>query len=73
MERLDFIEKILPNMNWITEIDKKLLDSSNKIEGFLKHINRRINNLETNKGKDDQNLRIGKLEETMDVLSTTFS
>ena len=73
MERLDFIEKNLPNMNWITEIGKKLLDSSNKNEGSLKHINRRINNLETNKGKDDQILRIGKLEETMDALSTTFS
>ena len=73
MERLDFLENNLPNMNSITELDKKLLDSSNKVEGSLKHINRRINNLETNKGKDDQNLRISKLEEIMDAVGATFS
>ena len=56
-------------MNWATEIDKKLLDSSSKIEGSLSYINRRINNLETNKGKDDQNLRISKLEEIMDAVA----
>ena len=52
---------------------REKFDSSSKIEGSLKYINRRINNLETNKGKDDQNLRIGKLEETMDALGKTFS
>ena len=60
-------------MNWATEVDKKLLDSTSKIEGSLKHINRRINNLETNKGKDDQNLRISKLEEIMEAIGVTFS
>ena len=73
MGQLDLLEKNLPSMNWTTEIDKKLLDSSSKIEGSLMHINRRINNLETNKGKDDQNLRINKLEEIMDAIGATFS
>ena len=61
VERLDILEKNLSSMNWTTKADKKLLDSSSKIEGSLKHINRRINNLETNKWKDEQNLRISKL------------
>ena len=60
-------------MNWATEVDKNLLDSTSKIEGSLKHINRRINNLETNKGKDDQILRISKLEEIMEAMGATFS
>ena len=73
MERLDFLEKNFPSMNWTTEIDKKLLDISSNIEVSLKHINRKINNLETNKGKNDQNLRISKLEEIMDAVGATFS
>ena len=73
VERLDILEKNLSSMNWATEVDKKLLDSTIKIEGYLKHINRRINNLETNKGKDDKKLRIGKLEEIMEAIGVTFS
>ena len=43
MERLNAIEKNVPNLDKINELDKKLLDNNSKFDGSLKHINKRIN------------------------------
>ena len=73
MEKLDCIITNLPNNDKVSEIDKKILDNTTKFNVSLRNTNRRINMLETKKGKDDQTLRIEKLEEVIDTLGNTFS
>ena len=63
IKKLESIEKNLPN----------LLDSTSKVDESLGTINERIAVLETSTIQDNQNLRIGELEEAMDAISSTFT
>ena len=63
IKKLESIEKNLPN----------LLDSTSKVDESLGTINERIAVLETSTIQDNQNLRIGELEEAVDVISSTFT
>jgi hypothetical protein len=57
------LEKSLPN----------LLDSTNQVNESIESINKRITVLEASIMHGNQNLRIGKLEEAMETLGSTFS
>ena len=63
VKRLDSLEKTLPNLLYDTTHTNELIGS----------INKRITVLEGNITHDDRILRIGKLEEAMETLSSTFS
>jgi hypothetical protein len=63
MKKLISLEKSLPN----------LLDNTSQINELIESINRRITVLEASIMHDNQNFRIGKLEEAMETLSLTFS
>ena len=62
-KRLSSLEKSLPNA----------LDNASQINESIESINRRITVLEVSNIHDNRNLRIGKLEEAMETLSSTFS
>ena len=49
------------------------LDNASKVNESIVSINKRITILEASNIHDNQNLRIGKLEEAMETLSSTFS
>jgi hypothetical protein len=57
------LEKSLPN----------LLDNASQVNESIESINKRITVLEASIIHDNQNLRIGKLVEAMETLSSTFS
>jgi hypothetical protein len=63
IERLSSLEKSLPNC----------LDHASQINESIESINKRIVGLEDRNTHDSINLRIGKLEEAMETLGTTFS
>ena len=62
-KRLSSLEKSLPNA----------LDNASQINESIESINRRITVLEVSNIHDNRNLRIGKLEEAMETLSSSFS
>jgi hypothetical protein len=57
------LEKSLPN----------LLDNTSQVNESIESIDKRITVLEASTIHDNQNLRIGKLEESMETLSSIFS
>ena len=63
VEKLSSIEKSLPNF----------LANTSQINESIESINKRIIVLEASNTHDNRNLRIGKLEEAMETLSSTFS
>ena len=63
VERLSSLEKSLPNS----------LVNASQINESIENINKRITVLEASNTHDNRNLRIGKLEEAMETLSSTFS
>jgi hypothetical protein len=63
MEKLNSLEKSLPN----------LLDNASQVSESIESIGKRITALEASTTHDSQNLRIGKLEEPMETLSSIFS
>jgi hypothetical protein len=63
IEKLSSLEKSLPN----------LLDNASHVNESIESIGKRINALEASIIHDSQNLRIGKLEESMETLSSIFS
>ena len=72
MKKLESIEKSLPSIDKINEIEK-LHDSTSKLGESFGKINRRVTVLETSAIHDNQNSRIGELEEVIDTLRSTFS
>ena len=62
-KRLSSLEKSLRNF----------LDNASQINESIESINKRITVLEVSNIHDNRNLRIGKLEEAMETLSSTFS
>ena len=63
VERLSSLEKSLPN----------LLVNVSQINELIESINKRTTVLEASNTHDNRDLRIGKLEEAMETLSSTFS
>jgi hypothetical protein len=63
VEKLSSLEKNLPN----------LLDNASQVNESIENIGKRITALEASTIHDSQNLRIGKLEESMETLSSIFS
>ena len=63
IERLSSLEKSLPNY----------LDNASQINESIESVNKRITVSEASNTHDSINLRIGKLEEAMETLSSTFS
>jgi hypothetical protein len=63
IEKLSSLEKSLPN----------LLDNSSQVNKSIESIGKRIAALEASTIHDSQNLRFGKLEESMETLSSIFS
>jgi hypothetical protein len=63
IEKPNSLEKNLPN----------LLDNASQVNESIESIGKRITALEASTIHDSQNLRIGKLEESMETLSSIFS
>jgi hypothetical protein len=63
LERLSSLEKSLPN----------ILDNASQVYESIESIGKRITILEAITTLDSQNLRIWKLEESMETLSSIFS
>jgi hypothetical protein len=63
IEKLGSLKKSLPN----------ILDSASKVNESIESIGKRITVLEASTIYNSQNLRIGKLEESMETLSLIFS
>jgi hypothetical protein len=63
IEKLSSIEKSLPN----------LIDNASQVNESIESIGKRITVLEASTIHDSINLRIGKLEESMETLSSVFS
>jgi len=63
IKRLNSLEKSLPNF----------LDNTSQVNETVESINKRITMLEASNALDNQNHRIGKLEEAMETLGSTFS
>jgi hypothetical protein len=63
IEKLSSLEKSLPN----------LLDNASQVNESIESIYKRITVLEASTIHDSQNLRIGKLEKSMETLSSIFS
>jgi DNA-directed RNA polymerase subunit H (RpoH/RPB5) len=63
LEKLSSLEKSLPN----------ILDNASRVNELIESIGKRITVLEASTTFDSQNLRIGKLEECMETLSSIFS
>jgi hypothetical protein len=63
VEKLSSLEKSLPN----------LLDNASQVNESIESIGKRIVALEASTIHDSQNLRISKLEESMETLSSIFS
>jgi DNA-directed RNA polymerase subunit H (RpoH/RPB5) len=63
LEKLSSLEKSLPN----------ILDNASHVNELIESIGKRITILEASTTLNSQNLRIGKLEESMETLSSIFS
>jgi DNA-directed RNA polymerase subunit H (RpoH/RPB5) len=63
LEKLSSLEKSLPN----------ILDNACRVNELIESIGKRITVLEASTTLDSQNLRIGKLKESMETLSSIFS
>jgi DNA-directed RNA polymerase subunit H (RpoH/RPB5) len=63
LEKLNSLEKSLPN----------ILDNASRVNELIESIGKRITVLEASTTLDSQNLRIGKLEESIETLSSMFS
>jgi hypothetical protein len=63
LEKLSSLEKSLPN----------ILENASRVNESIESICKRITVLEASTTLDNQNLRIGKLEESMETLSSIFS
>jgi DNA-directed RNA polymerase subunit H (RpoH/RPB5) len=63
LEKLSSLGKSLPN----------ILDNASRVNELIESIGKRITILEASTTLDSQNLRIGKLKESMETLSSIFS
>ena len=70
MSKLEKIEKEMPSMSKIIEVDCRILGNMNRLHSSIRNVSKI---LETLKLKDDDPSRINKIEEVIDALGTTLS
>ena len=69
MKRLDTLEKNIPSINKINEMDKKLDNNFNRVNGYIRNATTKVKALHSLK---DHPERISKLEENFHTLGATF-
>jgi hypothetical protein len=67
------LEKVIKKMSSLEKSLPNLLDNASQVNESIEGINKRITILEASTIHDNQNLRIGKLEESMKTLSSILS
>jgi DNA-directed RNA polymerase subunit H (RpoH/RPB5) len=67
------LEEVLENLSTLEKSLPNILDNASRVNELIESIGKRITILETSTTLDSQNLRIGKLEESMETLSSIFS
>src|SRR6266699_2425551 len=67
------LDEVSEKLNSLVESLPNILETTSKINESIGDINKRVTILETSNVHDDQLLRIGELEESMGILSSTFS
>ena len=70
MERLDTLENNIPSMNQINEIDNKIDNNFNRVNGYIRNTTTKVKSLHSLKDRPE---RISKLENTFDTLGATLS
>ena len=53
LDRLDIIEKNIINIQKQNELDKKLIDHVDKLDGAIKNISKRVKDIETMKANEN--------------------
>ena len=61
------------NVQKQNELDKKLIDHVDKLDGAIKNISKRVKIIETMKANENQPSRIDKIEEVIETLGSTLS
>jgi DNA-directed RNA polymerase subunit H (RpoH/RPB5) len=67
------LEEVLEKLSSLKKSLPKILDNASRVNELIESIGKRITVLEASTTLDSQNLRIGKLEESMETLSSIFS
>jgi DNA-directed RNA polymerase subunit H (RpoH/RPB5) len=67
------LEEVLENFSSLEKSLPNILDNASRVNELIEFIGKRITILEASTTLDSQNLRIGKLEESMETLSSIFS
>ena len=70
MERFDTLENNIPSMSKINEMDKKIDNNFNRVNGYIRNSTKIVKSLHSPK---DHSERIIKLEETFETLGATLS
>jgi hypothetical protein len=66
------LDEVLEKLSSLEESFPKILDNASQVNEYIESIGKRITALEPSTTLDSQNLRIGKLEESMENLSSIF-
>jgi hypothetical protein len=67
------LDEVLKKLSSLEKKFANILDNASQVNESIESIGKRITILETSTTLDSQNLRIGKLEESMEILSSIFS
>jgi hypothetical protein len=67
------LEEVLEKLNSLEKSLPSILENASRVSESIENIGKRITVLEASTTLDKQNLRIGKLEESMETLSLIFS
>jgi hypothetical protein len=67
------LEEVIKNLNSLEKSLPNILDNASQVNESIESIGKRITVLEASTIHGSQNLRIGKLEESMETLSSIFS
>jgi hypothetical protein len=67
------LEEVLEKLNFLEKSSPSILENASRVNESIENIGKRITILEASATHDNQNLRIGKLEESMETLSLIFS
>jgi DNA-directed RNA polymerase subunit H (RpoH/RPB5) len=67
------LEEVLEKLSSLKKSSPNILDNASRVNELIESIGKRITILEASTTLDSQTLRIGKLEESMETLSSIFS
>jgi hypothetical protein len=67
------LEEVLENLSSLEKSFPNILDNASRVNELIESIGKRITVLEASTTLDSQNLRTGKLEESMETLNSSFS